>query len=54
MMVGVGTLVGWYFSGNNIIVNDLVCFCLMVGSIKLFKFTSLKMSMIMMLTFLCF
>lgn len=45
-MIGTGILVGWYYSGKNMIVNDLVCFCMIVGIIKLCKFTSFKIAIL--------
>ena len=45
-------MIGWYFSDSNIIVNDLVCLCLIVACIKVFKFTSLRIGMLLILTFI--
>lgn len=45
-------MVGWYFSSHNMIVNDIVCMCLIVACIKVFKFTSLKLAAIMILSFI--
>jgi len=47
-LVGIGLTIGWYFSGKNMILNDMVCCCMIVGFIKILKFTSLK------ITGLCF
>jgi len=33
--------VGWWYSDNNIIINDVICICVIVACIKILKFTSL-------------
>jgi hypothetical protein len=33
--------VGWWYGGGNIIINDAICLCMVVGFIKILKFTSL-------------
>jgi hypothetical protein len=47
-LVGIALTLGWFFSHKNIILNDIVCCCMIVGFIKILKFTSLK------ITGLCF
>ena len=42
--VGVGLLIGWWFSDRNIILNDIVAGCMVVGLVKILKFTSLKLA----------
>lgn len=44
LSVGVLASVGWYFSNDNMIVNDALCLCIIVSAIKILKFTSLKMA----------
>lgn len=46
ILCGVGVCLGWYYSGKNWIVNDIVCMCMIIGFIKILKFTSLKMATI--------
>jgi len=46
LIVGAGVLVAWYFSDNNIFINDLICMCIIVACIKVFKFTSFKMAVL--------
>jgi hypothetical protein len=41
---GAGVCTGWWFSGRNMIVNDIVCCCMIVGFIKILKFTSLRVA----------
>ena len=42
LIVGILVTLGWWFSEQNMIVNDIVCLCMVVGFIKILKFTSLK------------
>jgi len=42
LVVGLGLTLGWFFSGKNMIVNDIICCCMIVGFIKILKFTSLQ------------
>ena len=42
--IGVGFTVGWYFSDNNIFLNNIVSVCICVGLIKILKFTNLKIA----------
>jgi len=42
VFVGIGLTFGWFFSGNNFIVNDIICCCMIIGFIKILKFTSLQ------------
>lgn len=44
LLIGIGLLVGWKYSQNNMIINDIVCLCIVVGLIKILKFTSLKIA----------
>ena len=44
LIVGTGTVVGWWFSENNMIVNDIICICMTVAFIKILKFTSLQIA----------
>lgn len=46
LLVGLGVCLGWWFSNNNWIVNDVVALCMTVAFIKVLKFTSLKMAII--------
>lgn len=46
LMVGTGVLIGWFYSEQNMIANDIVCCCMIVGFIKILKFTSLKIAAI--------
>lgn len=38
--------IGWWFSYKNWIINDVVSICLIIASIKIFKFISLKQAVI--------
>ena len=42
--VGLGILLGWWFSNRNWIISDVITICIWVGTIKLFKFTSFKIA----------
>ena len=42
--MGIGTAIGWWFSDSNMIVNDIICLCLIISLIKILKFTSLKLA----------
>lgn len=44
LALGVGICYGWYFSNNNWILSDFITIFMWIGTIKLFKFTSLKMA----------
>ena len=46
LLIGVGAVVGWYYSGRNWIINDIICVCLIITMIKLLKFTSLQIAVI--------
>jgi|JI10StandDraft_1071094.scaffolds.fasta_scaffold1586300_1 hypothetical protein len=43
-MVGTGVVLAWFYSNKNMVLNDAICFCMIVGFIKILKFTSLKMA----------
>lgn len=43
-MIGTGVVIGWFFSEKNMILNDIVCLCMIVAFIKILKFTSLKIA----------
>jgi hypothetical protein len=44
VVVGVGTVVGWWYSNHNMLINDIVCICIVVACIKILKFTNLKIA----------
>lgn len=44
VVLGVGLTVGWWFSENNLVMNDIVAGCIVVGLVKILKFTSLKLA----------
>lgn len=44
LLLGTGTVLGWFYSDHNILLTDIVCMCMVVGLIKILKFTSLKMA----------
>lgn len=44
ILVGVGMTLSWWFTGRNWILNDILCLCAVATAIKIFKFTSLKMA----------
>ena len=46
LLIGLGCTIGWYFSGKNWLVNDLLAVCMIVASIKIFKITSFKLAII--------
>lgn len=46
LIVSLGINLGWWFSYKNWIINDIVSICIIVGSIKFFKFVSLKQALI--------
>lgn len=49
-LVSTGALIGWYFSDNNILVDDLICLCMVVAFIKILHFGSLKLAGLAILT----
>ena len=46
LLVGLGVCFGWWFSSKNWIVNDIVAVCMIVTSIKLLKFVSMRIGLI--------
>ncbi len=46
LFISVGIAVGYGFSGKNWILNDVLCLCLVIASIKIFKFTNLKIALV--------
>lgn len=44
LLLGTGAVLGWFYSDHNILLTDIVCMCMVVGLIKILKFTSLKMA----------
>ena len=44
LILGMIACVGWWFSNDNMIVNDAICLCITVAAIKIIKFTSLKLA----------
>ena len=44
IITGVAITVGWWYSGQNMILNDIICICAIISCIKLLKFTSLKLA----------
>ena len=43
-MIGVGVALAYYFSDKNWIINDILCVSIMIASIKIMKYTNLKIS----------
>ena len=46
LVVGMSFSFGWWFSGKNWILNDVISICLIVAGIKIFKFTSMRIAVI--------
>lgn len=44
LLIGGGMLIGWHYSGNNMIIDDVICVCMTIGFIKTIKFASLKIA----------
>lgn len=42
LLVGLAFTLGWYFSHNNIFLNDILSICICIGLIKILKFTNLQ------------
>ena len=46
LLVGIGVCLGWWFSGKNWILNDIISICLIIAGIKILKFTSMRIAVI--------
>ena len=44
-VIGVGVEIGWWFSGYSWIISDIIFTCMMIATIKLFKFWSLRIAL---------
>ena len=44
-VIGVGVEIGWWFSGYSWIISDIIFTCMMIATIKLFKFWSLRVAL---------
>lgn len=45
IFVGVGFVLGYYFSKKNWILNDIICVSIIIATIKIMKLTDLKISL---------
>ena len=44
LIIGVGVVVGYAYSNRNWIINDIICICIIVGAIKIIKYTNMKIA----------
>lgn len=44
LFIGIGTVIAYYFSNKNWIVNNIICISIIIASIKILKFTNLKIA----------
>jgi hypothetical protein len=49
LLIAIGMVIGYFFTYKNWILNDVLCVCTIVASIKVFKFTNLKIAIFAML-----
>lgn len=48
MLIAIALILGYIFSNKNWILNDIVCISTVIASIKIFKFTNLKIAIFAM------
>lgn len=46
LLIGIGVCFGWWYSGKNWIINDIISVCMIVAGIKILKFTSMRIAVI--------
>lgn len=46
IIVGIGFMCAWYFTGTNWIIGDFICLCILLTTIKIIKFGSLRIAII--------
>lgn len=50
LIIGVGVAMGYQIADKNWIMNDVLCLAIIIATIKVFKFTDLKIAIFSLIT----